>query len=495
MPGTPVDEEKQKSILTQRKRAQKWHEEQLEKKAKKLNDQDDIEKPKGTRPIDKRKSLVTDSTAKPITKRNARKSTSDLKNTNLAEEDEVDDDEEELEKTNLVKKTRSDKIYGESPVVIVSSSRSHKVEIVDANNTVKNRGLSKRAVEIDSHDGLPKAKPRGTPSKNVIRKIVRDEHEDEVRPFSDEVKIKSPIVPKEWASPFRSTETEEPEPVEQSSSSNAELNATTTTTTISTTPKTLSQLLSTANQIIVPAVIVSVFGVILFFLLSTDELPVVSFLNLPSPSASPSLSPSSYPTSSNSLLSFKIFEPVKAILNVTLQIFLYAAIGVAVGVLSYILFSGIQLILIFRQRQNRMIRKLCDHTKATLKDLHQTGAYPIAFVREEVLDQVEAIPSSITEETPVDHWLLRLVWSSSSSSSSSSGSGDQAHVGSDADSGLAAREVASTLWPLVERKVSGDVRVQTCNTIYEGKNHRCWRFLGVVGSCSGKPQASPGSSK
>lgn len=206
-----------------------------------------------------------------------------------------------------------------------------------------------------------------------------------------------------------------------------------------------------------------ILGSILYFLINGEKVRALPFiLNLPMPKLS---------RSSSTGWNVTIFGSVSKILKDIKRILPFATIGFCTGILSYILFSCIQLVRIFRQRQNRIIRKLCDLTKATLKDWHQTDPYPIAFIREEVLEQVEEKPFNITIDTPVNHWFMRLVWSGRITSELSPSVPD-------IDSGLAARDIAITLWPLVERKVSGDVRVQTCNTMFSGKNYSCWRFLG-----------------
>lgn len=127
------------------------------------------------------------------------------------------------------------------------------------------------------------------------------------------------------------------------------------------------------------------------------------------------------------------------------------------------------------QYRARIIRRLCKLTKSHIKDTCKTGVYPIVFVKADILDLVQADPLTVLEGPFLNmpHVLRnvqRYLYPAAISKVS-------------VDEEMRENVVATTnsLWSSVEKCVCEDTRFQACHAIYEGKNYRCWRFLGSVG--------------
>eukprot|EP01041_Mallomonas_annulata_P001770 gene1770-3430_t len=149
----------------------------------------------------------------------------------------------------------------------------------------------------------------------------------------------------------------------------------------------------------------------------------------------------------------------------------------------------------------QIIKKLSDMTKKLLRE--KNGPYPIAFLAEDILEEFvdkKLYVSSLF--APLDHWLMRNRFSallgffhrakdtsaaSKTTTSQGNGNGNEqglSSVGQEQKTQVEAEvdvDLAPVrlIWPAVVKSVGDDIRIQTGVHIYEGKSHKCWRFLGT----------------
>lgn len=93
---------------------------------------------------------------------------------------------------------------------------------------------------------------------------------------------------------------------------------------------------------------------------------------------------------------------------------------------------------------------------------------------------------------PVSHWLLNLIYGGKGKRSQAQSSESYIFRTTDSlDNDVLEHEqnerFLMSLWPEAEKIVCEDVRIQRGDHVFEGKRHRCWRFIGSATVASPGP--------